>query len=259
MHVFKNYLAFLYIFTWCNYLSYRYGRLEMARKVFVSYKYADTQVAPINDGSIESATRALFGMPTTARHYVHYLAKLLQGIEIYKGEEDGSDLSQFKDDTIWTKLKERISDSSITIVLISKGMKEVGKADSDQWIPWEISYSLRDLKNNATKGMLAVVLPEENSTYNHYFTYSGCQHCSSRTHHHYKLFDILKNNMFNRVEPLTSSCGSYLHQSNFHIGNDHSYIHQVEWHKFIQNPSYYLDIAEALRNNLHLFKLQRVV
>src|SRR4051812_48025724 len=122
----------------------------MARKVFVSYKYADDQVQ---------------GPDLTCRDYVDAIAEVLDGIEIYKGEDDDNDLSHFKDETIRTHLKEKIRDSSITIVLISKGMKEAGISERDQWIPWEVKYSL--LRNaygerrSNSNGILAVILPDK--------------------------------------------------------------------------------------------------
>ncbi len=41
-------------------------------------------------------------------------------------------------------MKERIYDSTITIVLISPNMKDAFKWDKSQWIPWEIAYSIRE-------------------------------------------------------------------------------------------------------------------
>lgn len=221
----------------------------MARKVFVSYKYGDSSVAPLEYPYYNKGT---------ARDYVDKLMDRLEEIEIYNGEDDGNDLSQFKESTIETKLKDKIRSSSITVVLISKGMKDPVASEDDQWVPWEVRYSLLDLQGNRTKGMLAVILPEEDGTYSHYFTYSGCEYCNSRTHHYKKLFQILSGNMFNRLEPNTQTCASPQHSSAYHTGH-HSYIHQVEWHNFIENPSYYLDIAENIRDCIDDYKLQKSI
>lgn len=226
----------------------------MARKVFVSYKYADSQVELLPDP---------LNRYGTCRDYVDYLMQTIEGIEIYKGEDDGNDLSQFADSTIRTHLKKKIRDSSITVVLISKGMKVPGINQRNQWIPWEVKYSLLtttvDGRTSHPNGLLAVILPDELGTYNHYFEYSGCPHCNVRTHKTSELFEILKNNMFNKKHPSTQACASPSHSSTFHIDSDHSYAHQIEWEKFIKNPTFYLDKAELIRQNIENYKLQKRV
>ena len=78
---------------------------------------------------------------STVRDYIDKFEKVLDSSDnIFKGESEEEDLSNLSDDTIWEKLKDRIYDSSVTIVFISPGMKENYEKDRNQWIPWEISY-----------------------------------------------------------------------------------------------------------------------
>ena len=83
----------------------------MGKKIFVSYKYADDDVAFLDDYNY-------LGLYSTARNYVDYLQdKKFSGDDLNKAENDDEDLSQFKDDTIKSKLRNKIWDSSITLVL----------------------------------------------------------------------------------------------------------------------------------------------
>ena len=174
----------------------------MGRKIFVSYKHNDNNVAPIN--SLNTYAQ------TTARTYVDYLMERFQGEEIYKGEGN-EDLSQFKDDTIKTRLKDKIHDSSITIVLISPNMKNLYKPEKDQWIPWEISYSLKEIvrndKTSHTNAILAVVLPDKNSNYSYYINKCNNTYgCITRKLETNILFKLLKDNIFNAKEATVSKC-----------------------------------------------------
>ena len=233
----------------------------MGRKIFVSYKYADSLVAPINDGTVESITRQIFGNPTTARHYVDKIIAKMDddGVHIYKGEEDGNDLSTFKEGTIRTQLKKKIKDSSVTVVLISKGMKTAGN-ESDQWIPWEVSYSLKEISSadgiSKSNGLLAVVLPDENGSYAYYF--DECDHCSVRNHKTSELFQVLRNNMFNVKVPSKYDASCFQQHGSVHSGNTHSYAHQVKWHEFISNIDYYVDHAVNLRDNIGNYNIQKL-
>lgn len=140
----------------------------MARNVFVSYKYADENV------------QHLFGhFPTKARHYVDEIEKLLAAEDhIFFGEHDGEDLSDWSEDEIWQELKDRIFPTTITIVLISPNMKEYGKYDKSQWIPWEIYYSLRETVRSDRKShrnaILAVVLPDKQGNYEYALKSNTC-------------------------------------------------------------------------------------
>lgn len=132
----------------------------MGRKVFVSYKYKDSDVE-----SLASATQ-----PTWPCDYVDYIRdNILDDDDIYKGENSDEDISSWDEDDIWDHLKDKIYDSTITIVLVSPNMKEPGKWQRSQWIPWEISYSLRETTRNDrtshNNAILAVILPNKKGSY----------------------------------------------------------------------------------------------
>ena len=225
----------------------------MARKVFVSYKYGDTCVKPLNDN---------FFISTKARDYVTELQKLLgDNNEIYKGENDNEDLSEFKDSTIESRLRNKIFDSSITIVIVSKGMKSWFYDEKDQWIPWEISYSLRELSKNGRRsrpnGLLMLVLPDENGDYDYYMRENTCPHYNCITLNTDFLFGILRRNVFNSKNIEESDCNNHSYNP-VYIG-DHSYITSVKWEDFISTPTYYLDRCAELREKIEHFNISKSI
>lgn len=225
----------------------------MGRKIFVSYKYADDSVKTLGE------------YPTTVRDYVNIFEKKVDSsTHVYKGENDGEDLSQLSDDDIWEKLKDRIYDSSVTIVFISPKMKENDKRDRDQWIPWEISYSLKETsrrdKNGTsvtskTNAMIAVVLPDENDDYSYYLKENSC--CSSKcvTHWTNILFQILRDNKFNLKNPEFSDCDNGIVV--WH--GDFSYIEAVKWCDFIENYNKYIDKAVERQDNLDDYDITKTI
>ena len=218
----------------------------MARKIFVSYKHSDSSVAPLNG-------------ETTARDYVEKLIELFEDDEIYKGEGN-EDLSEFKDETIETHLKDKIYDSSITLVLLSPNMKNAND-ESEQWIPWEVSYALKEITRNdrtsRTNGMLAVVLPDLYSSYEYFLTDNTCNLCHCRTLNTPTLFKILKKNMFNIKKPAFSDCTN--HPCNTVFLGESSYIHSVKWCEFVENTEIYLKKAEDIRDNIDDYNITKVV
>lgn len=219
----------------------------MGKKIFISYKYADDNV------------RSLFsGKTSTVRDYVDKLENMFDKSDnIYKGEHDGEDLSQLTDDTIWEKLKERIYDSSVTIVMISPQMKELGKSERNQWIPWEVSYSLKEMTRNDrtshSNAMLAVVLPDSYGNYDYYLQNLGCGVILHKTD---TLFDIIGRNKFNAKNPdriYCTKCGGW------HYRGSYSYIKAVKWDNFITAPNFYIDEAVERYKNIQNYNIYKEV
>ncbi|EOU1777019.1 TIR domain-containing protein [Clostridium perfringens] len=228
----------------------------MGNKIFVSYKYADDNVKNITGD---------FWTSCTVRDYVDEVEKVLKDTNhIYKGESDGEDLSKLSDGTIWDKLKKRIRDSSITIVMISPNMKEVGKEDKWQWIPREISYSLKEVSRINSKGepitsktnaMIAVVLPDRYGSYSYYIEDKKCCSSNCRSLSTYKLFDILKDNMFNLKDAETKECET---NSKIWYGES-SYIESVKWDDFKDDMQKYIDKAYNRQDNIEDYEIRKEV
>lgn len=220
----------------------------MPRKIFVSYKHSDYSVAPLS-------------LITTARNYVDKIIEIFDGEEIYKGEGN-EDLSDFKDETIATHLKDKIYDSSITLILISPNMKELYKKESDQWIPWEISYSLKEIsrsgRTSRTNGILAIVLPDPSFSYSYFLEENTCSLCHCRTLHADKLFPILRDNMFNIKDPEFNNCSNHMVSNPVYMGLS-SYIHSVKWSDFIENKEKYLRIAEDIRDKKGDYNIKKII
>ena len=187
---------------------------ELGKKIFVSYKYKDNDVKMMPNVT----------QPTWPCDYVDYIKnKVLCDDDIYKGEKSDEDISSWDEDDIWDHLKDKIYDSTITIVLISPNMKEPGKWQKSQWIPWEISYSLRETTRNDrtshNNAILAVILPNKKGSYDYYDKDD--------------LFPILKDNI------------------------DNGYIYVVTWEDFKKYPN--ADISQAFdyRDKTPSYKIEK--
>jgi hypothetical protein len=210
----------------------------MGNKIFVSYKYADKQVRPLSQWQ-----------QTTVRDYVDILqGKIDRSDHIYKGEDDGEDMSSLADATIGSKLGDKIFDSSVTIVFISKGMKEPWESERDQWIPWEISYSLKEQsrqgQRSKTNAVLAVVLPDEYGSYAYFIdetSYNDRITLKTST-----LFEILRANMFNLKDKSKSTYPK-------------SYIHSVKWDHFINDINGSINIALDIRTHINEYDIRKSV
>lgn len=221
----------------------------MGRKVFISYKYADEKVQAIQASYYEIVNEKWSWRvrATRVRDYVDKLQEKIGDDNINLGEKDGESLKDFSDNYIETSLKNKIRQCTITIVLVSKGMK-TSQSDNDQWMPWEISYSLRTVPSgNYTKQMnaiLGIVLPDENGTYDWYYT-SDIK-CNCVTHHTRNLFNILQNNTFNIYDKKYRECNG----KSIHITDEPSFFKTVKWKDFMYSDNYnnYIELAIGIKD-----------
>lgn len=225
-------------------------------KIFISYKFGDKHVQQHdlydhNDWLLEMND----GNYLTARDYVTHLMEKVLIDHTNKAEKDDEDLSCLSEETIQQKLYDRIYDSTVTIVLLSKKMKN-SKEEKHQWIPREIFYSLREQsredRTSYTNGILAIALPDENGSYDHAVIHQDCGVTSWQTN---SFFKIIGSNMFNRLphkknHKFCDSCSSYHNH-----GEDHSYIHPVKWDDFVKDHNKYIDLVLELKDRLEEFDL----
>ncbi len=222
----------------------------MGRKIFVSYKYGDEKVAKLQDIYLDvvDGIQKLNYRKTRVRDYVDLLQNKIGNDNINLGEKDGESLEDFSDEKIETLLKQRIRQCSVTIVIISKGMKDA-KSEREQWIPWEISYSLRNVytagNNKQMNAVLGVVLPDESGNYDWYYTSNF--NCNSITHQTGQLFKILRDNMFNILEKEYRECGG----TKIHTKDEPSLIKTIRWNEFMYGKydEYYIQKAIEIRND----------
>lgn len=223
----------------------------MGRKIFVSYKYADNQVENF-----------VWYVDATVRDYINrFEACIDSSDDIYKGESNDEDLSKLEDDTIWKKLKDRIYDSSVTIIFISPGMRDIRKADRDQWIPWEVSFSLKETSRKNKNGnpvtshsnaMLAVVLPDASGSYEYYLEPKTCCDIGCTSHNTDKLFQIIRRNKFNRIK---NGSVDICDEKRTVWHGACSYIEAIRWSDFILDYKKYVDKAVERMNHIDEYNI----
>ena len=223
------------------------------KKIFISYKHKDADVLKLPNIS-----------ETTVRDYVNVLQEMFEETpHIFKAEEDDNDLSKFKDTTIESKLRAKIYDSTVTLILISINMWDKSIPEDEQWIPWEISYSLKEYKREGraslSNALLAVVLPDKNGSYEYYIQENSCPTCKCRSLSTYKLFRLMRKNMFNikKSKVQRSECTSHPADSKPYIGYS-SYIYSVKWEDFSKDDvsiDKYLKIALDINERIRDFDI----
>lgn len=207
----------------------------MGNKIFISYKYADDTVQSLRPTNEQNLFRFIEPQPTTARDYVDIIQRKLDrdGNHINKGEKDNESLADFTDETIRSKLADKIFDSSVTIVLISPNMKDYWESEKDQWIPWEIAYSLKNKRRSDNRSkrnaILLVILPD---------VYGEYEYAKEDDF----FFEIIQNNLHN----LHTEYNSYKLKDN---KCSKSYMLRCNWDRFISNVDAWINAAIEIKEN----------
>ena len=141
--------------------------------------------------------------------------------------------------------------------MISPNKMNNYRSDRSQWIPWEVSFSLKETTRNDrtshTNAVLAIVLPDSSGSYEYYFSKTAC---GSTTHHTDRLFKIIRDNKFNIKSPNRQLCPQCL---NYHYYGNCSYIEAIKWSDFILMPDYYINQAVERQNNKYLYTIVKEV
>ena len=221
----------------------------MGNKIFISYKFADNAVLhQIIDGKWRY----------TVRDYVDAIQDKLGEEHVNKGERNNENLSHLAEDTIASKIKDKIYDSSVTLVMMSPNMKEILTPEKDQWIPWEISYSLRlvtrDDRTSQRNAVIAVVIPDSLGSYDYAIKSNNCtSYCSCNTWQTNSFFPIIRSNMFNlkSKDDNKKDCNT----SHAVYTGEVSYISLVRWKDFYNDPDKYIATALERRANVEDYDL----
>ncbi|EOI2259039.1 TIR domain-containing protein [Enterobacter cloacae] len=201
----------------------------MARETFISYKYSEGQ--GLRDEIIKS---------------------LGDDAVYYKGETTESpDISNTTVENIKNNLKDMIFGTSVTIVIISPNMQ------FSKWVDWEIEYSLKEYKRgnttSRTNGIVGVIM-KINGSYDWLVSSrKKPDGCSSRVIDSSKLYDIINNNRYNLIGEgryCCQECKSYDQMSG-------SYISLIEEHRFLENPSYYIENAHEKSKMIVNYELSK--
>lgn len=200
----------------------------MAHKTFISYKYSEAQ--ELRDKIIES-----LGKDAT----------------YYKGEtSDSPDLTDTSTENIKRVLKDKMYDTSVSIVIISPNMKE------SKWIDWEIEYCLKEIKRkdrtSLTNGIVGVIMKYKGG-YDWFISYGENIHESTTlSYNNDYLYPIIYKNHFNSNPPVwhCNKCETY-------DSNKGSYISYVKEEDFLSNPSYYIDNAYDKSDNTDKYNMTR--
>ena len=194
----------------------------MAHKTFISYKYSD-----VVEGKGYNNLRD------------RIIRKLGDDAKYYKGENGFTkDISGHSAEYIKQTLKDKLYDTSVTIVILSPNMR------MSDWIEWELEYSLRNVtrgdRTSRPNGIVAVV---QKQTYGYGDGYSWMRSYGNSWNTS-NLFSVIKDNRNNK---------KYYTPSNL----PDNYIDIITEDAFLNNPNKYIDEAYFKCQNYSSYNLTK--
>lgn len=202
----------------------------MARKVFISFRF--------DDGSF----------------YKDKLSEIFDDSTDIINRSEDEDRSQMSEDTIQKYLYEKLSDTSVTIVLLTPMALNHRKdfwGRYDDWMYDEIRYSLEDRDNNRTNGLIAIYTPEAESSLISSTTHS-CSICNTtkKVTVVSNIDNLARKNMMNiKSNYKTNPC------SNIFDSTWDSYCQFVSWDDFKSDYKKYIENACEKRDMLYKYNL----
>ena len=192
----------------------------MDKRIFISYKFGEGN-----------------------RYRDKLISRIEQGSYKYLGEtKDSSNISLMNDATVGSILSDKLFSTHVTIVLVTPNINR------SNWIPWEISYSLRLInkshRNSTRNGIVAVVVPNEDNSYDHVIKKTD----DGREINIQFFPDIMKRNMFN-----PSRQSSY-NSTDKDFG---TYISVYKWDEFCSDMNDIINKAYLKAENMsHMFDIR---
>lgn len=134
-------------------------------------------------------------------------------------------------------------------------------AESEQWIPWEVSYSLKEISRKGItshmNAMLAVVLPDSFGSYDYCIEKKGLCNVQTLKFSNSFCFDIIGKNFFNKKESDSYTCN--LCGDKHYRGPDNHYFVYVKWEDFKNDFETYIERAYEHQENADEYDIVKTV
>lgn len=202
----------------------------MANKVFISFRFSD------------------------GKKYKNELSDIFSSdVEVINCSES-QDRSNLTEETIQKYLYSKLKNTSVTIVIITPGAVEHEKnylGQYDDWMHDEIRYSLEDRENNRCNGLIAIYVPEVESSIISKNTCNNCsKDCNITTVHHFD--NLIRYNMMNVEDQYKKNPCAGIFDSDYD-----SYCSLVPYEEFKKNYKEYIQKADEKRFETYKYKIKK--